>query len=775
MAVTMREKDIQLLGYQGVEELTRPEGSRWKLYSASAMAGIDEIQAQFLYFNSSARTSDLLEAKNFTRNSSNLHVLYARSIEVSPKKIEELFPAPKVFEDVLWSKVKSLFSGYLEDLKGSLHYDANFVAPRIAEDPNHDLENEVSGFIQGKIAEVSEKLFVLKASAGVGKTTLSTRLVSTFASSADRFRVIPIFISSAHWGKLQLESISDLWEIINNSIGIYGSYVPVSQDLFINMLEQGLVAFMFDGFDELCARRDSQFNASQIIDDLSRMAQGSEAKIVVTSRSLYWEREVGQKSDQNFFIRELAPFNPQQAKKYFANAFKPTAKAQRATANSIYKKLSDAIHKPKESSARAYFVNLPLCVALIADYVRDGGTQQEVEASSPQGLLRKLLEWVCRRETERQGLDANHREQIECFIELACLYPESPNPTLSVEEDVAAVFSSTDFLKIQEHPLLRQAEAPSAADGLRVQFKYEFLAPFFRALKASEELSSAAELSTPTKQMMRFEGGGKGFALEHVSMMISSTDDFIAYSICEQLAGDYREAQSFIFHLLCEILETSQQKLGREEKADEVFSRLVGPQFSEQRLVRDRVFMGGFHRLDLAGITFVDCSFRDVDFSTARADETSVFSNCEFIGGVDFPQSEVARAKWARAKLDNNCILKFPASAAWNTIRRVDLASRRDELEEVFRLGLNKFWQNGRPKPRIKARDWARGSLGASSLNQRVLDSFIDFGVVVKISSAGSRADIIEFNSDASSDLSKFMNNNQITGRVKKAWDSLIN
>jgi predicted NACHT family NTPase len=226
-------------------------------------------------------------------------------------------------------------------------------------------------FLTGK-RTLSGNLLIVSASAGVGKTTLSRHLSVELSKRSNQYKLIPAFVESQHWKKLNIGSIDELWEVIENSIRTFSPNLRISEELFEHCLKNGKLVFIFDGFDELCGHRYSQFSPNDIMQKFSDISKESNAKIILTTRTLYWESEI-KEPPQNINILKLAPFNTQQAKGYYQKFFSKDA-SMRDRATNMYRQLIESNIPPTTGGTRVQFVNLPLCVGMIAEYVNIGGT-----------------------------------------------------------------------------------------------------------------------------------------------------------------------------------------------------------------------------------------------------------------------------------------------------------------------------------------------------------------------------------------------------------------
>ena len=229
-----------------------------------------------------------------------------------------------VYEDLIWTKIQSIFQEYVDSLDEGIMTETYYVAPRF-EDPKtshpnpHDrLDEEIINYLLGK--EDGSGIRVVSASAAVGKTTLSREVVKKIATRSEKSRVIPTYVESSHWDKLQLKSVEDLWEIIQNSLSAFSPNLTITESLFKHALKQGYLVFIFDGFDELCGHRETNFSTKEVLNWLIEIAKETDARIVITTRTIFWDNEVGE-TPEFTILRKLRPFEKQQAKEYFQKFF----------------------------------------------------------------------------------------------------------------------------------------------------------------------------------------------------------------------------------------------------------------------------------------------------------------------------------------------------------------------------------------------------------------------------------------------------------------------
>ena len=99
------------------------------------------------------------------------------------------------------------------------------------------------------------------------------------------------------------------------------------------------------------------------------MVRESEARVLVTTRTLFWDAQI-HAPPTNVSVSILDSFNSQQAHGYFRAVYGQNSVVTKR-AESLYNSLRDESQTSPEQtgSVRDQFVNLPLCMRMIADLV----------------------------------------------------------------------------------------------------------------------------------------------------------------------------------------------------------------------------------------------------------------------------------------------------------------------------------------------------------------------------------------------------------------------
>jgi hypothetical protein len=772
------ERDLEILGYSELRE-ERFEG--WTIFSGVALAGLERVETAFLYLNAGFTNEMAKEAKpEFVGRKGRKYVIVPRSEERRKNFIDELFGSYSKFfvaEDLIWAKIQERFAEYLQHIRKIVPQEEHYVAPRKEGpyEPDARLDDELLQLLTYNGDKENRRINVVRAAAGVGKTTLARRLARMLADKSDSLRVVPVQVESSHWDKLQLASLEGLWEIIENSFHKCSHNLQINKSLFEHLLRQGDLAFIFDGFDELCERRHSCFTPRNVLDELLALATETSKEhstsvvtnIVITTRTMYWKAAVGS-TKLPFRVLDLAPFNRHQAHSYFQNVFKKTPRDHNK-AQGIYRKLVRSNTPLTPGGPREQFVNHPFCLQMIAEGVRRGYDEQ-FEFSGPTSLLLQFLLQFCERERRRQRLITPAESQLDALQEIAVA---GEFDAFELDYCVAAGFEEKDLPRLIDHPLLN---AKVVAEKTLYSFKYEFLRPFLKAkflVAAIRRIGAAgATKDDPAWRVMAEESGANGSVLEHVLQLIVPNDT-------KAVTGCYRTALrvlpkkgpelSFLFHVARLLVE--RPNLTKRERTDLLFG-LLFDKFNQSREVHRLYVVGQINKLDLSDVKFIECDFVDVSFRDCIANKGTQFRQSLFTG--DFDVAGTDQKSWSHVKVSIDCILDFPTNLIWERVLRAEVGAKEEHLRDALGLALAKFWHHGQPKLTLPKNQWSTGTLGHSIYCEPIRNAMFKYGLTKEATMGGEAEPVYLFSDDAIPDLQRFMDNGQLTGRIRDVFDSLL-
>lgn len=765
------EADIEFLGYENVEVLSRalPDGP-YQIYRATATVGLSEVKAQFVYLQSSIGVAQIEAVAKAVPAAPDTFVIIPASLSDKRSRIQDAFGTRaqvKLRDDLLWSTLERRLAAYLESLKTGIHLESHFIPPRY--DPlrhksagsrgrpeaDEDFREDLERWLKGPL-DTSAGVTVVCAGAGVGKTTLARRVTVDLAERVATWKRIPVYIEASHWTKLlDAESLDDFWSVVQHSLRHFeGPSLTEQQMQFA--LQSGYVCLIFDGFDELCGHRHAGFNPREMLASLSLLAEASSARIVMTTRTKYWDSEIADSAvPENVTVWYLGAFNTQQAIAYFERLFAGDS-VSRERARQLYHELKRSDVPRDPGGDREQFVNLPICVHMIAEYVRSGG---KVLATGDGSVVRNVLRGLCDREVERQKLHTTADNQLRALREIAVDYSDSANPSFERSILEVAGFDSRDIGRLTTSFLL-------SFRGESCSFGYDFLAPFLRAEFLCDYIAAPQEANTKRAlALMKKEAGGRGSAWDHLAVLSSGTTAAQIREIYRKVPPELREARSFLFHFASAAWRKADSV--RSERTSRILGALVGPEAFEEKNLPGMTFIGTVERLDLRGLRFVDSFFEDVLFSNCLADGTTGFTRCRFAGDLEFQGSS-----WTEV-VTEDCNFEPPTDLVWEEFCGTG-KRREDLLRDALRYALGKFWHHGRFKASIRRNDWLKGPLGRSRFSDHLLAALTRNGLISEETGSGVTEGVYVFSREGLYDLQMFMDSRQLTGRVKAVFDDVM-
>lgn len=629
MPTTFTANDVRLLGYAkaDIKETT----AAYDIIDATSTVGLDGITTRFIHLKTRCTLDIARRVSAQWRQRERTYVVKANSLSLQNESLRDVFgrDAPiYTQEDLVWRVLKTSFADYLNELKANVTVAKPFISPKssIPEIGPH-LVDRLLEFLSAQSGSADGgTLKVLSANAGVGKTTLSRKLVHSLVDRIGTAKCIPVYVEAQHWQKLNVASLDGLWDVIDNSLRVFSAHVPMTESLFRHALRQGYFSFIFDGFDELCAGKRTQFVPTSVLRELVDVVAESEARALLTSRTLFWESQIGS-APPGVEVWPLEPFNAQQAKGYFVKAFGQST-PQREAANKLYGEMRrQAIPPERTGSVRDQFVNLPLCVRMVADFVKDGGTA--VATSQDEPVLRSFLTAICEREETRQGLVTRAAAQLHSFQDMALAY-EGVNPEFGTE-DLALTpegFAEDDLEKAADHALLQKADS---GEDKKLMFRYEFIAPFLRAAAIAKWIQSDDQpienLPRSLVTIAEREADGRGEVLEQLMNFLSRAhlDRVMVKGRVATAKLGVQHVSSFFFHI-AQALIAQQSGLTGKERATKLLLGLPHSSQSDQTItVNGLTVRGPIYGLDLRNTTFVRCRFRDIIFRRCVAGAQTAF------------------------------------------------------------------------------------------------------------------------------------------------------
>ncbi|MCK9986105.1 MAG: hypothetical protein AzoDbin1_02577 [Azoarcus sp.] len=632
---------VNLTRTTSISDKPRAEGSGWRLYDGRYKVHAAEMPFEVLYLESKATQQNGIDAKLRLSGKSNVHVVYAESVGFKPKALFESVALCLSIKDYLKSFIGSELDEYRTQLIARAPKD--FVPPQLilpssitsiaAQYPLERFFTDPPG-AEGSAAS---SCAVLLAAPGQGKTFMAEFLVSMIAKKNS---YVPLYVSSAQWTTMRVGDLSSIAKTITNSFSYFQAQIGwlhgYEEQFLRTTLKAGHFCIVFDGFDEYILRNNGAVTALDVLQTLKQLADDTDSRLLVTSRTTFWHADVENSGDngteigRSYLNFELMPFDVSHAEKYFKLRMKDNDDAIR-----IAKKLFEKLR-----SANADFAGKGFTLKLIGDIAENKPSVDTAIVGHP-GVW--LLEQICEREQLRQNLPLNSEQQLLGLRYTASQQLKSGRLTeeevqLGIEMaapqlDPQAVQNCVQ--RLGSHPLIeRREEWKFTQDQVRILLVASHL---LAEIKSDKNLAEIEEISrfgdVPAQDVADIAEAIIDLIMQAPvpeSAQLNHVIRALAAHSC--VGGRLPENKDFSRRLTVQvILAIVERRAGRGSTREERAS--VIEELMEGRVVSGLVFGPSIPRINFSGFTFENCVFDNVQWQYCKFDETTVFTGCRFLGG----------------------------------------------------------------------------------------------------------------------------------------------
>ncbi len=626
-------------------------------------------------------------------------------------------------------------------------------------------------------------LGVLLGEPGQGKTFMTRYLANECAKK----NTIPIYVHSEQWHKMQQDEIASLWKTIVHSFRFFEApigWIDGAEEDFLRVaLRTGLFRIIFDGLDEFILWNKGTVEAVDTIRSLQELSDATGTRILVSSRTSFWESEVvdseAQINERARHIFKIMPFDENNAIKYFNQRFsKDAVKAQSSI--QLFRALRE---KVKGNSTD--FVGRGFFLSLIADLVDRDYTLAAFQLNG-RTVFSWMVEALCEREQKRQKLPMSASEQVAAFREFAefIVKGDPPSPEILAlviqgaanlsDTDANALASSTG--KLKDHPLIRYDTKRGWA-FVQEQIWFNLLA---------EQLTALSATSINARALEAFAGATR-FDLQLQADVASAVVEQLFEKFPEEKAVD--QTKTVIKALLgCSTAPKTDHATGNLASlatmtALTTTSRLLGQGKSH----RDRAeflmalfpsskfehlyFSGSLARFDFSDVEFVDCVFDQVSWANCTLSEGSSFNHCRFNGGLI-----AACSGFGLASFMNSCLFDATAKHAIGaeTVRSGKRQYSADDLKIDIAHVVTKFIpKDGLGVKTVEDKSLSRGPISMSIHKDKIINAFKRQLVEPHIltgSGGGTGYHVVE---SARASFSYFSTNGVFTGPLADMFEEL--
>ncbi|MCP4697050.1 MAG: NACHT domain-containing protein [Gammaproteobacteria bacterium] len=498
------------------------------------------------------------------------------------------------------------------------------------------VEGKALPLLQKWLAEPKGRFVLVLGDFGTGKTFLLHELARTLGE-AQHPGLIPILLEMR-----TLEKTNSLDRLAAQQLA-GDENLSFTPKKFRYMLEQGRIALLFDGFDEL-AQRVTYTRAAEHLDTLLEAAQGEQARVIVTSRTQHFlsDKQVKQKLLENVEtlarhrIVHLQAFSPAQIQIYLENRLKDKKAA--AARCQLLDEIKDLLGLSENPRMLSFIADLP--------------EQDLREAKARGGVITaaKLYKLILDRwlNFEQDRADSGHKDQLalqhrwQAVTELALLLWGKTERFVSLDELTGTLQDALNTLQ-DFHVAIQQI----GSSTLLVRDE-EGLFGFIHQ-SVLEWLVAEAASGRETERDAPEEAAVRSDLLAHRPLSALMTDFFCDLTGRDQALAWAREA---LEQTDGEILKRNAKRV-LERLGEKVLIRfsfagqdLAGEDFSGRDDLRGADFSGA----DLSQAKFAGAQLQDTDFSDALLEEAD-FKEAQ-LQQASFLDADCNRASFLGANLD---------------------------------------------------------------------------------------------------------------------------
>lgn len=777
----------QLLNACRLAELSeRPKKlkkGRWELYEGHYKAHVFSYSFSLLYFFSDVRKEDLLTAKREAFKSGETMVVYAPSSSIVDS-IKDMFERDA---RGLWSTPEYLRSFMLTELseyRNKLAGDRpkDYIEPRfiVPAGFSRRTPNPIESFMKDPVYSSENatdgSLAVVLAEAGHGKTYMCQWLVARLAGNEGAG--LPIYVNSTQWKLLQHDDLQSIARTLTSSFRALGAPIPWmegQEELFLSVaLKAGLFKIVFDGFDEYVLQNPGGIDAKEVLLSLTELAHKTGTKIVITSRSSFWDAEIGNQPDQDsegrntYDLYKIESFDASQAKNYFRIKF-GNDENKIALASEIFSELN----RDDPTFAGRGFVLL-----LISDLVNSGhtgGSQRFQEKP-----LFRLIRAHSDRENIRHNLAISSEQQITALEQFAFEITQGePNTTETMlyalktadpqlNDDVAL----TTLEKMAPHALI--VREGSAWKIRQPQVRIAFLANKILSLvDTPSDFNLLRSFSNKAKLEVGEESDLAAMIYSVASWSMTHSDAItkiqgVIKCFFENSDADIEHIRNQLLRRLSTLIALYSLENNKELKTSKDRSEAFRAFFPKNNY-SGVILLGGINRFDFSGHEFFGCVFDNVKWANCRFDETTSFSNTLILGGTvtyctgfhDIRLKNIQADEPGRTMLNNEAV-------------RAGRKKYSDEnLKNDIRYVLEQFI--GKGGVGFKSVDqslYGRGKISASPHKDRILTEIRRFILDEHHISASSKKGLA-IREDARESVKAFIANNILTDKLIELHEAI--
>ncbi len=772
------ETDLEFLGYHDVarknaQDFGFPQ-QLCRIFETRIRAGVTEDTHWFVYLLTGCRDEDIRKVEDavlgvdgiFARE--NCYIVLPESMS-GRNVLKKLKNAHKIyiFENLMWEKVQQTFLEYIrEDEERIKNLQAEYyVAPQMEDDDDVTLSlRNLSDMLSGK--GTNENVVVIKADAGVGKTTLAAKIASELAGQWQKSRVVPLLLTGqTNWRELseRARNATNLGDILILLLEDGGAGFPLRRiEQFTRIMQLGYFALIFDGFDELTKTSGvAPLSPQENFEWLASIAKDSNTRIMLTTRYSFWEREISESTAKKHKLLHLKPFDSESISKYFKQYFSNKENGNEFTQKA--KRFYRELRKSQGESVDGFF-NLPACAMMIAHQVEKGGVDDVtmMGEATQKDPSRQFFLQILRRENIRQQTQVEEENMHQVFENIAVTSREFELDDIAC--DPKCEIQPEDISQIANHAFLKEINSRSG----KFLFKTDFLLHYLQASlihrfivdQNGNSFLDEYKRNKGLRSLIEEESDGSGYLSERVSHVLDIPDMGKVVDLHKDCNGrDIGQLKSFLFHVIVKTVISRRHNENRRERGNTILS-LLGD--GKEKCVANLHVRGSLGEIYLSNWKIRESCFVDFSLEKGNTRDDLRFVNCEFSGNLMLPNASGYRFE--------NCTSHGEAKLVLNQIGSAELT--KEDIHKNLRLVLNRFWFRGRLRARSILEDnWKTG-------RTTVIEQSYDLLKILKrenLIEKHNHSSRLEIKRDAINDVKEFMENGIVQGRVQSILNRMEN
>lgn len=772
------------------ESPSETEQGQWALHECTIKVGGLQSSLRILYLFADATQPGTRRARTLCRpdKMAITQVVYADSLATKNRAVIESFRG-KVgsilgLTDYFTSFITTQIQNYLTKIQALDFKD--YVDPHVtvSQTFKRKVPNPALSFLTDPdLAEqrFSGTMAILLGEPGQGKTFMSRYLAHACAQR----KLVPIYVHSEQWTRMQPDELTSLWKTIVHSFRYFEApigWIDGAEEQFLRVaLRTGLFRVIFDGFDEFVLWNKGSVDALETIRNLQSLSDSTGTRILVSSRTSFWESEIEGEDSADTppqHTLKIEPFDENNAKLYFARRF-PRSEKKQKDAIGIFNTLRNRVE-----SKSSHFVGRGFFLFLIADLVERGFTLASLQLND-KTVFQWMMEALCEREQRRQNLPLSAGQQIDAISNFAELVVRGEPPrgdtlsfviqaTSSVSPQDAEILVASNG-KLKDHPLLRRDQS-GVWSFIQEQVHFNLLADLIitAAVRAPSPDRLGKLLGSPGLPVRLqadvaaalveqvFERDEPAACEDSVRSIIQALASAMSPSATPALEGTTAASLAASIALLT-VNRLHAKGSGHAERAKSLLSLLPPPGL--QRLY----FTGSLTRFDFSSTRFEGCTFDQVAWANCKFSDATSFMFCRFVGGT-----MVACSGFGMASFSPSCVIDADAKALIDSeaIRSGKKEYSREDLRSDIASLVQKFiFKDGLGLKTVEERGLERGAISNSIHKAEIVEAFSR--TVIESHALGAGKTGFHVRESAKSALNYFASNGVFTGPVAELFEQM--